>query len=145
MDQRLISFLLREKSTMQPMVRRSLPRVRTRTIFLTRKAISAISTPILAARSLRAKKPYGKTDIPVWSMNYCGRVISDGFNGDFLKRALLLVPKDAPYRGPEHYAEDSMAFHCLADGDPEWFQGYEEITVDQQRVYECFYHGGIIR
>ena len=38
-----------------------------------------------------------------------------------------------------------MEFHCHADGDPEWYQGNEEITVDQKRVYECFYHGGIIR
>ena len=83
--------------------------------------------------------------VPVWSMNYCGRVVADGFDGDFLKRALLLVPESAPYRGPEQYREEDMVFTCHAEGDPDWYQGYEEIQLGDTRVYECFYHGGIIR
>lgn len=31
---------------------------------------------------------------PFWSMNYIGRIIADGFNGDFLKESLLNVPTE---------------------------------------------------
>lgn len=30
-------------------------------------------------------------------------------------------------------------------GDLEWFQGYEEIYHGDKRVYECYYHGGIVK
>ncbi len=40
---------------------------------------------------------------PSWSMNYIGRVTGDNFSGDFLKEALLRVPEDKPFRGPEDY------------------------------------------
>ncbi|WP_242846582.1 DUF5680 domain-containing protein [Butyrivibrio sp. LB2008] len=26
-----------------------------------------------------------------------------------------------------------------------WFQGYEEIYCNNIRVYECFFHGGIMK
>ena len=86
-----------------------------------------------------------KASVPLWSMNYCGRVTGDGFSGDFLKQALLRVTQDAPFRGPSEYIEGEMHYHCRADGDVCWFQGYEEITLSGRRIYECFYHGGEIR
>ena len=86
-----------------------------------------------------------KDGVPIWSMNYCGRVTGDGFSGDFLKQALLRVTKDAPYRGPSEYIEGEMRYLSRADGDLSWFQGYEEITLSGKRVYECFFHGGEIR
>ena len=42
-------------------------------------------------------------DVPFWSMNYVGRVTGQPFSGDFLKEALLHVPEDKPYRGPQEY------------------------------------------
>lgn len=83
--------------------------------------------------------------VPVWSMNYCGRVIGEGFRGDFLKEALMRVPESAPFRGPAVYEEDAMRYVCEASGTVEWFQGYEEITNFEEKVYECFYHGSLIR
>ena len=83
--------------------------------------------------------------VPVWSMNYCGRVLNAEFDGDFLKRALFLVPRERPYRGPETYAEGTMCYCNRVDGTPDWYQGYEEILLDETRVYECFYHGGKIQ
>jgi hypothetical protein len=77
-------------------------------------------------------------------MNYCGRVTGQGFSGDFLKRALLLVPEDAPFRGPASYQEQEMSYTCRAKGDFDWFQGYEEIRLGDRLIYECFYHGGRI-
>ena len=41
------------------------------------------------------------SEVPFWSMNYIGRVTGDNFSGDFLKEALLLVPEDKPFRGPD--------------------------------------------
>ncbi len=82
---------------------------------------------------------------PVYSMNYSGRVLGEGFSGNFLKEALLLVPEEAPFRGPGLYRNGDYTYHCLISGDLEWFQGYEEIFRLDQRIYECCFHGGIIK
>ena len=47
------------------------------------------------------------SDAPYWSMNYAGRVTGSPFSGDFLKEALLRVPGEAPFRGPEKYENGS--------------------------------------
>jgi transcriptional regulator with XRE-family HTH domain len=86
-----------------------------------------------------------KDDIPFWSMNYTGRTIGEGFSGDFLKEALTLVSKENPYRGPMVYQNGQYKYHCIVNGAFEWFQGYEEIYFDDRAVYECFFHGGIIK
>ena len=83
-------------------------------------------------------------EVPYWSMNYCGRVLGDNFSGDFLKAALLRVPSEKPFRGPMLYQEGSYTYHCAVEGDFEWFQGVEEIYCGVEKVYECFYHGGLI-
>lgn len=83
--------------------------------------------------------------LPVWSMNYIGRIIAEGFCGDFLKEALLLVPKEHPYRGPMVYHNGSYKYHCIVNGAFEWFQGYEEIFYNDKKVYECMFHGGYIK
>lgn len=82
---------------------------------------------------------------PVWSMNYGGVVTGENFSGDFLKNALLRVPREAPYRGPEIYREGEYLYRCKVQGNFEWFQGYEEIFFAQNRIYECFFHGGKVR
>jgi transcriptional regulator with XRE-family HTH domain len=82
---------------------------------------------------------------PVWSMNYCGRVIGEGFSGDFLKEALLLVPTEFPYRGPFVYHNGDYSYHCIVSGDVDWYQGYEEIFLQNDKIYECNFHGGSIK
>jgi Predicted transcriptional regulators len=84
-------------------------------------------------------------ELPKWSMNYSGRILNEGFSGDFLKEALLLVPKEMPYRGPGFYQNGDYSYHCKVDGDFEWYQGYEEIYYGRNKVYECYFHGGVIR
>ena len=81
---------------------------------------------------------------PVWAMNYSGRVLDGRFNGDFLKHALLLVPSERPYRGPESYQEGDLSYACRVTGSPDWYQGYEEIRFGDALVYECFFHGGSV-
>ncbi len=82
--------------------------------------------------------------VPYWSMNYIGRVIGEGFSGDFLKEALLHVPEDKPFRGPSEYANGDYTYRCDIEGDLEWFQGRETISHKGTVIYECFFHGGRI-
>lgn len=86
-----------------------------------------------------------KNDVPFWSMNYAGRVLSDEFSGSFLKEALRLVPKDNPYRGPIMYQRGQYKYHCVINGDFKWFQGYEEIYFNNDKTYECYFHGGELK
>lgn len=86
--------------------------------------------------------------VPIWSMNYVGRVTGDNFSGDFLKQALLAVPEDKPFRGPEVFEDESYpgyVFRCGSEGDTEWFRGYETIELDGNVIYECYFHGGAIK
>jgi len=84
-------------------------------------------------------------DVPFWSMNYVGRIISEGFDGDFLKEALLKVPQDKPFRGPEKFESNGYTYLCSVDGEIEWFNGYEAIYLDDKKIYECLFHGGLVK
>ena len=86
-----------------------------------------------------------KNGIAVYAMNYMGRVLSDGFSGDFLKEALRAADKTMPYRGPEHYQSGEYTYRCNVTGDFTWFQGYEEIYQGSIKVYECVFHGGLLK
>ncbi|MDF2985655.1 MAG: transcriptional regulator [Eubacterium sp.] len=83
--------------------------------------------------------------IPIWSMNYCGRVIGPGFDGNFLKEALLFVPVDKPYRGPESYTKNNFSYKCYVEGEFDWFIGHEEIYLKKEKIFECVFHGGAIK
>lgn len=82
---------------------------------------------------------------PVYVMNYSGRVLSDKFSGNFLKEALRAASKDMPYRGPACYQAGEYIYQTKVIGDPTWFQGYEEIYYENCKVYECYYHGGLVK
>lgn len=82
---------------------------------------------------------------PYWSMNYAGRVVGEHFSGDFLKEALYYVPHDKPFRGPEEYLDGDYVYQCQVNGDFTWFQGYETISFQGQCIYECYFHGGVIK
>ena len=82
---------------------------------------------------------------PSWSMNYIGRVTGENFSGDFLKEALLHVPHEMPFRGPETYTNGGYEYTCHVDGDSDWFQGRETIRYDGSEIYECFFHGGLVK
>ena len=82
--------------------------------------------------------------IAKYAMNYCGRVLDGAFSGDFLKEALRAATRELPYRGPEHYSSGEYTYTCKVTGDIDWFQGYEEIFHAGTKVYECFFHGGLM-
>ncbi|SCW49477.1 Transcriptional regulator, contains XRE-family HTH domain [Ruminococcaceae bacterium YRB3002] len=79
----------------------------------------------------------------VYAMNYMGRVLGDGFSGNFLKEALRAADRRMPYRGPEIYQSGEYTYRCRVTGDVAWFQGYEEIYRGDEKVYECVFHGGL--
>lgn len=81
---------------------------------------------------------------PYWSMNYAGRVTGENFSGDFLKEALLRVPCENPFRGPEEYSCGDYLYKCEVDGDFQWFQGHERILFKGEEIYDCYFHGSII-
>lgn len=80
-----------------------------------------------------------------YAMNYVGRVLGQQFSGDFLKEALRKADKIMPYRGPEYYQSGEFFYKCNVVGDFKWFQGYEEIYCNNEKVYECFFHGGLLK
>ena len=80
----------------------------------------------------------------LYAMNYLGRVLSKEFSGNFLKDALRHADRKMPYRGPEHYEDGEYLYKCSVNGDFTWFQGYEEIFFHDKKVYECFFHGGLM-
>ena len=98
----------------------------------------------LGGRLFSGEEAVWKNGVPVWSMNYIGRVTGENFSGDFLKEALCEVPEDMPYRGPGFYLRGDYSYHCIAEGSPEWFRGYEEIFCCGEKIYELFFHGGSV-
>ncbi len=63
----------------------------------------------------------------------------------FLKEALLLVSTSYPYTGPLVYDNGMYKYHCIVNGDFNWFDGYEEIFYEEEKIYECRFHGGKLR
>lgn len=80
-----------------------------------------------------------------YAMNYIGRVLGQQFSGDFLKEALRKADVNMPYRGPEYYQSGEYVYKCSVVGDISWFQGYEEIYFNTEKVYECNFHGGLMK
>lgn len=81
----------------------------------------------------------------VYAMNYMGRVLGESFSGNFLKEALRAASPEMPFRGPEYYQAGEYIYRCKVTGDFAWFQGGEEIFCHGEKVYECCFHGGLLR
>ena len=99
----------------------------------------------LGGEKFAGEEALWKDNIPFWSMNYIGRVLDEGFSGDFLKEALALVPEKYPYRGPLKHENGEYKYICTVEGDFIWFSGHEEIYKNDLKVYECNFHGGLIK
>jgi len=93
---------------------------------------------------LSGKEVVRQNGVPVWSMNYISRVVSDDFSAKFLAEALAKIPEDLPYRGKQSYENGGYSYVCTVRGDLDWFYGYEEIFKDGEKVYECAFHGGAV-
>lgn len=81
----------------------------------------------------------------VYAMNYLGRVLGETFSGNFLKEALRHASEEMPFRGPEEYQSGEYRYKCQVTGDVAWFQGQEEIWCRDEKVFECLFHGGLMK
>ena len=82
---------------------------------------------------------------PYWAMNYSGRLLDTSYSFDFLKEALLHASPEMPYRGPALFQRGEYTYKCIVQGDFKWFFGYEEIYFHEQQIYECGFHGGLVK
>ncbi len=85
-----------------------------------------------------------KAGTAIYSMNYFGRLLKELGNTNFLKEALCHATPEYPCRGPEFYQSGEYTYKTKMIGDIQWFQGYEEIFCQNTKVYECYYHGGVL-
>ena len=81
-------------------------------------------------------------------MNYYGRVESKTVNTHdvygLLRKAMSLVSKDKPFRGPAHLKERDFEYKDENVGDVNQFRGTEKIFYKGKEVYRLEYHGGKI-
>ncbi len=98
----------------------------------------------LGGEAFSGEEAIWKSGKAVYAMNYFGRTLDERFSGNFLKEALRNPSKEQPFRGPEFFQAGEYTYKTKAVGDMNWFQGYEEIFCKESKVYECFYHGGIL-
>lgn len=98
-------------------------------------------------------EPYGGRIIvfyeekPVWIMVYYGAII----NGEvpdiiykFLRQALKLMPKDAPYRGPKEFVIGNLKYTNSWNGNIKSYDGCEKIYRGDKQVYSAKYIGGLV-
>lgn len=87
-------------------------------------------------------------DLVIWGMNYYGKIISDSVSPaelyTFLQKAMRLVEKDRPFRGPETLEEGHYRYVDKSNGSIDNFHGTEEIYYRDKKVYELHYQGGMI-
>ena len=145
MDKEIIGFLIRAKrATYAGKGAEAAPsRPKSHDLIYTEGDLTYIDT-YLGGDRFAGEEALWISGIPRWSMNYAGRVIGEGFSGDFLKEALLRVPENEPYRGPREYVNGCYTYRCGPEGTFEWFRGKETIEYRDALVYECLFHGGII-
>ena len=146
MDKRIISFLIRAKQATYAGKGAETASSREKSHDLVfRDGDYMYYDTYLGGEKFAGEEALWISDVPYWSMNYLGRVTGSPFSGDFLKEALLHVPEEMPYRGPEKYVNGDYTYTCSVEGDFDWFQGKETITWRGNPIYECVYHGGLIR
>ena len=88
----------------------------------------------------------------IWSMSYAGGA-SPGITdrGEllavyaFLRKALLVVTEQRPFRGPAQLDDDGLRYINTSEGDLAEFYGEEQIFRAQSKLYGLRYQGGLIR
>ncbi|MDO8537552.1 MAG: DUF5680 domain-containing protein [archaeon] len=84
----------------------------------------------------------------IWGMNYFGEISSKKVSSDnvyeFLRKAMKLVSKDRPFRGPASFKEKEFEYSDESIGKIDSFSGIERIFFNGKQVYKLEYHGGFI-
>jgi len=87
----------------------------------------------------------------VWGMNYYGYLLTEEVSPKdayaVLRPALMQLTGGGvlPVRGPKEYVEGNSKYLNTQTGQIERFSGTEEITLNNEKVYQGWYHGGLIR
>ena len=145
MDNRIIDFLIRAKKATYAGKGAEIASSRPNSHdLLYKEGPLTYTDTYLGGVKFAGEEALWKDGVPFWAMNYIGRVIGDGFSGDFHKEALSLAPKEYPYRGPLHYQSGDYLYKCSVNGDFDWFDGLEEIFFQNKKTYECVFHGGAL-
>jgi len=87
---------------------------------------------------------------PVWGMNYYGSIlvaekITAAEAGAMIKDSLSLMYATGRFLGGWDHTSGKLVYHDTSEGDLTHFTGYEWIEKDGEKVYELYYHGGLIR
>lgn len=86
---------------------------------------------------------------PIWGMNYFGKIFSKNVSADkvyeFLRKAMKLVSKERPFRGPNSFKENDFEYSDESIGEIDSFSGIEKIFFKGIQVYKLVYHGGLIK
>lgn len=91
-------------------------------------------------------------DKPIWAMAYSGGM-KKKFHGDetlakktfgFLKKCLLKVPENEPFRGPREFSEGDFSYQMEVEGDVNDFSGEERIFYQREEVFHQYFIGGMI-
>lgn len=145
MDKKIVDFLIRaKKATYAGKNAESLSsRPNSHDLQYTEGSFKYIDS-YLGSRKFVGEEALWEDNVPFWSMNYIGRVLSDRFSDVFHKEALLLVPEEFPFRGPAKYKKGDYTYTCDIEGDFHWFSGYEAVYLNGNKVYELIFHGGDI-
>ena len=87
-------------------------------------------------------------DIPLWGMNYYGKIISKRVLlknvYKFLQSALKKVKKSYPFRGPKSFKKGNFKYTNKVKGTIKKFEGEETIFFKGEVIFRLIYHGGII-
>lgn len=89
---------------------------------------------------------------PVWAMAYAGGMEFQ-YHGNaelahetftFLKKALLALDPEKPFRGPAEFTEDGWRYISTIEGDVKDFTGNEKIYKGSDLLFEQNFIGGVI-
>jgi hypothetical protein len=86
---------------------------------------------------------------PVWTMAYAGKMHENHYDKaekayTFLKKSLLKVPVDYPYRGPKSFKEGDFTYEFEFKGSIKQFRGREKIYLDGEEIFYQDVVGGLV-
>lgn len=84
----------------------------------------------------------------IWAMNYRGHILDKTIGEkeiySFLKQALIRVSEFEPFRGPAEFTSDNFKYISESKENIDSFIGSETIYSKSNKIYELYFHGGII-
>ncbi len=91
-----------------------------------------------------------ENQVPIWGMNYVGGIsdpnVDSGRLYEFLRQALKRVNEQEPFRGPDWYDNGEFTYwNSVIGQESNFFIGRENISLGFREIYECIYHGGLIK